>query len=86
MTGLDFSPNGEIIATSDFSGTCLISDINTGSYRFHLDIDPINWGKIKNFENTFKSSFPPTMPEIFCSSDIRFYSRLQKLLSSENSR
>ena len=38
ITGLDFSPNGEIAATMDKYGVCLISDVNTDSYRFHMEM------------------------------------------------
>ena len=36
ITGLDFHPVGEIVATIDRYGVCLISDINTDTYQFHL--------------------------------------------------
>ena len=39
ITGLDFSPNGELAATIDNYGVCLISDVNTDSYRFHLAME-----------------------------------------------
>mgnify|MGYP000913279474 FL=1 len=39
ITSLDFSPNGETVATIDYYGTCLISDVNTDSYRFHLNME-----------------------------------------------
>ena len=42
ITGLDFSPNGELAATIDYYGTCLISDVNTDSYRFHLAMEMKN--------------------------------------------
>ena len=44
ITGLDFNPNGEIAATIDSYGVCLISDVNTDSYRFHLEIEMENYG------------------------------------------
>ena len=46
ISGLDFNPNGEIAATIDNYGICLISDVNTDSYRFHVNMEIKNeWGK-----------------------------------------
>ena len=46
ITALDFNPNGEIVATIDMYGVCLISDMNTDSYRFHVNIGmKDNFGK-----------------------------------------
>ena len=42
ITGLDFSPNGELAATIDRYGVCLISDVNTDSYHFHLNMEMKN--------------------------------------------
>ena len=42
ITGLDFSPNGELAATIDCYGVCLISDVNTDSYHFHLNMEMKN--------------------------------------------
>ena len=39
ITGLDFHPSGEIVATIDRYGVCLISDINTVTYQFHLGME-----------------------------------------------
>ena len=39
ITGLDFSPAGELVATIDRYGTFLISDTNTSIYQFHLEMD-----------------------------------------------
>ena len=36
ITSIDFSPSGETTATIDKYGICLISDVNTSSYKFHL--------------------------------------------------
>ena len=41
-TSLDFSPSGETVATIDKYGVCLISDVNTDSYRFHLTMEMEN--------------------------------------------
>lgn len=38
ITGLDFNPMGEHIATIDEYGVCLISDVNTAGYSFHLGL------------------------------------------------
>ena len=35
ISGLDFNPNGEIMATMGQSGTCLISDVNTNKSGFY---------------------------------------------------
>ena len=53
ITGLDFNPNGEIVATIDSSGVCLISDVNTDSYRFHLYLNMDKNGKPSNFQFPF---------------------------------
>lgn len=34
----DFNPSGETMATIDRFGVCLLSDVNTDSYSFHLDM------------------------------------------------
>ena len=39
IAGLDFNHNGEIAATIDYYGVCLISDVDTDSYRFHLAME-----------------------------------------------
>ena len=45
FTSLDFSPNGETVATTDFYGVCFISDANTDSYRFHMNMEmKKEWG------------------------------------------
>ncbi len=38
IAGLDFNPAGESIATIDSIGVCLISDVSTDKYVFHLEI------------------------------------------------
>ena len=42
ITSLDFSPLGTLTASFDTYGVCLISDINTNEYGFHLQMDSIN--------------------------------------------
>ena len=37
ISSLDFSPSGEFIATIDYHGKCLVADVNTNSYRYHVD-------------------------------------------------
>ena len=39
IAGLDFNSSGETVATIDKYGICLISDINTNDYIFHLDLN-----------------------------------------------
>ncbi len=38
VAGFDFNPAGDSIATIDASGVCLISDVNTNNYGFHLKV------------------------------------------------
>mgnify|MGYP000914691206 FL=1 len=38
ITSLEFSPTGEFAATTDSHGTCLISDVNTDIYNFHIQL------------------------------------------------
>lgn len=38
VSGLDFNPEGTLVATIDRYGTCLISDLNTDNYKFHKKI------------------------------------------------
>ncbi len=38
VAGFDFNPAGESIATIDACGACLISDVNTDNYGFHLQV------------------------------------------------
>ena len=44
VAGFDFNPNGEIVATIDQYGICLISDVNIDSYLFHLNMKMKNAG------------------------------------------
>ena len=44
ITGTDFNPNGDLVATIDRHGTCLISDLNTDGYRFHLNMEMTDKG------------------------------------------
>ncbi len=37
ITGFDFNPAGDSIATIDSYGVCLISDLNTNNYGFHIE-------------------------------------------------
>ena len=39
ITSFDFDPSGERAATIDYAGVCLISDITTNDYTFHLNMD-----------------------------------------------
>ena len=38
ITGLDFNPTGEYMATIDDGGACLISAVTKNDYSFHLQI------------------------------------------------
>ena len=38
MSGLDFNPTGEHLATIDKEGVCLISDVTTADCTFHEEI------------------------------------------------
>ena len=44
ISGLDFDPSGTMTASIDHTNVCLISDINTNDYSFHLKMgsDPCN--------------------------------------------
>ena len=64
IAGFDFNPNGEIAVTIDCYGVCLISDVNTDDYRFHLDMEmTTRFGK-QQFEylKYSKSFFPLVVP------------------------
>ena len=41
ICGLDFNPLGTLTASIDAYGVCLISDIDTNDYIFHLKMDKI---------------------------------------------
>ena len=38
ITALDFNPTGEYVAIIDMAGVCLISDVTTDNYRFHVEL------------------------------------------------
>ena len=38
ITGFDFNPLGILAASIDQYGVCLISDIETNDYKFHIKI------------------------------------------------
>ena len=58
ISGFDFNPNGEIAGTIDKYGICLISDINTNNYRFHINFDVIhNGGKKHSLKFMIKFRF-----------------------------
>ena len=63
ITGLDFNPNGEIAATIDKHGVCLISDLNTDSYRFHvnMEMDSTDTGRQSFQILDYSTSFFPLM-------------------------
>ena len=37
MCGLDFNPRGTAVASIDGYGICLISDLNTNGYSYHIN-------------------------------------------------
>ena len=39
ISGLDFNPTGEYVATIDEGGVCLISDVTTANYTFHKEME-----------------------------------------------
>ena len=38
VAGLDFNPSGEIVGTIDGYGKCVVSEVNTNGYRFHMSM------------------------------------------------
>lgn len=38
ITGIDFNPSGELCGTIDCTGVCVISEISTNNYIYHLDM------------------------------------------------
>ena len=44
ISGLDFNPTGEYVATIDWRGVCLISDVTTVNYRFYMEL--LGWGNL----------------------------------------
>ena len=62
ISGLDFNPLGTMAASIDFTGVCLISDINTNDYSFHLQIGSllsnlINYLSSLYYRNLFPSIY-----------------------------
>lgn len=52
ITGLGFNPTGEAMATIDRYGICLVSDVNTNTYNFHLSMGMNSeFGNIKRYSN-----------------------------------
>lgn len=39
VASLDFDPNGEVMGTIDLYRVCLVSEVNTNRYSFHLKIE-----------------------------------------------
>ena len=39
ITGLDFNPTGEYVASIDSKGVYLVSDVTTVNYRFHKKLE-----------------------------------------------
>jgi hypothetical protein len=59
ITDLDFDPNGQLAATIDYGGVCLISEINTNNYSFHLDIRGRQGKVLFHWEMEFQPIIPP---------------------------
>ena len=62
ISGLDFNPLGTMIASIDHGSVCLISDINTNHYSFHLKMcsetsNLINYLFSLNHRNLFASVY-----------------------------
>lgn len=38
LTGIDFAPEGTRIATMDGYGICLVSDVDSDDYLFHVEL------------------------------------------------
>ena len=38
ISSLDFNPTGEYMATIDSNGVCLVSDVTTNNYKFHVNL------------------------------------------------
>lgn len=51
VVSLDFNTNGEVVATLDKAGSCLISDINTHSCNFSIRVEKKGNLKYSNFSN-----------------------------------
>ena len=45
ISGLDFNPTGEYVATIDGFDMCLISDVTTANYTFHQQMGQFGGGK-----------------------------------------
>ena len=74
IASIDFNPNGETVATMDYYGTCLLSDVNTDNYSFHLNMEMTNM-KGKQYFSIFKifsvpSFFPIVTRRIWSPSNI----------------
>ena len=47
VSGLDFDPSGDSIATTDGYGNCLISNVDTNHCTFHLKLTESSyWGNL----------------------------------------
>ena len=47
ITGLDFNPTGEYVATIDMYGVCIVSDVNKNDPSFHMQFP------IERYEGNF---------------------------------
>ena len=81
VAGLEFNPSGETVATIDCYGNCLISDLNTDSYIYHLSMGKGESG-IREFHDIFLSSNDDCCPALafaFTHNDIFHFRWLRSL-------
>ena len=57
ITGIDFNPTGEYVATIDESGICLISSVDTNSYICHEGNMFLTNTSDSNFDKALSFSF-----------------------------
>lgn len=80
ITGYDFNMGGEIIAAIAQCGVCLISDVNTNNYSFHLNMDMKNqsgnlWYLV--YSSCYYSLNESIHPPAYLNLLIRFFQPLQ---------
>ena len=63
ISGFDFDPLGASVASIDDHGTCLISDIDTNEYRYHIGMGG-GWGNLLVFQMLFRYELAPIQIDI----------------------
>mgnify|MGYP000996597768 CR=1 FL=1 len=53
IKSFDFNPSGELVATIDSSGNCLVADVNTDVYSCHMDMGMGKLGKFLDSRHVF---------------------------------